>query len=639
MKSRYIFTSIDEIKSGINDWNRLNYGEKKDLLKNCILQKDIHLLHELLKKFTPAQIEIILNGRDQSGKFPLLYAIDVDWKQGLDYLLKMPGINTELTYNTDNYKQYARSQYIKDKINSSLYTRYLLENIKSNNTFSIYQSILINFSKRLGFPDCEGICLGYAGLAAMSFLQPISPGQDRLAAFKKRIQKLLEKSIEQHLDNLKTTQDKLKIDPNATLTEDEEFILSMPAFLDGLQLFQHSGLFPHLYPIFDNLQSGLSEQQMLIERALPLLRTKALEEANQTIESIHRISGMYTLDELETYFKAFHATASRHALPIAFSIGIRSHEIAVMFDPTRDEFNIVNADEDFITIRMTPETFSQSIKQIANEVKTACSAEFKDDHLPLATTMLINSSDMAKKDSFIADWTSLTASIHEVTPKKYELNSEDDRWYHVADFAGDVEILDKLYKKDDGTVSGKLSNMEKRIKETQEICIMRSMKKISLTFEDMKKLDDYFITQGHITYYANIFNDIKVASEFKSHLREIAHMPEKTPIAFEIIQNKLVLDAPELIIKQLNEILSQHTLTNEFGHDDQPFNLATSDFDFSLAANDFTFFNSPQKGSSSPHFADLPINDFPAFIDDEDPDSTDNIAEFPNSEFNKRQKK
>src|SRR3989344_1661439 len=196
---------------------------------------------------------------------------------------------------------------------------------------------LLQSMEKMGYQvDENGMCFGFACMGMQAILA------DDLETYNRRLEALEKIPLENlvsDIDNIKK-----KVRAKQSLTEDEEIILSIPAFFDGVALYFH----PDQYPSFFEKETRPRTQnaELTFPRALShKLTTQEEKEEKVNVEKAGSFSGIYNLQKLKGYFKILRTTIEeqKYNQPISFILVSSTHAVTVGYDPKRDCWQWIDA--------------------------------------------------------------------------------------------------------------------------------------------------------------------------------------------------------------------------------------------------------------------------------------------------------
>lgn len=214
------------------------------------------------------------------------------------------------------------------------------------------------------------------------------------------------------------------------LTEDERIQLEIPAFLEGVALYQDPTKFRHLFnqPIIGAQNAELSFE---------LVGPTKLEERISKFEPFH---GIYTFDDLITYFSSLQRVLQESNLsgPISLVLSSPDHTIIVGYDPQIKKWLYGNTELPIQVIALA------NIKQIAMQVLSAFS---DNDYATFITDSYNDSISQDQARHCINSWKSQSEfiDIHKVTADKATAtDSYGHSWLRSAVESKDVSTINLL---------------------------------------------------------------------------------------------------------------------------------------------------------------------------------------------------
>jgi uncharacterized protein len=198
------------------------------------------------------------------------------------------------------------------------------------------QDWFIERMQKLGYkPDSKGVCFGIAHMGMQAVLA------NDIETFDRRIKKIHEISADELGNEIEKV--RLKSKNKETLTEDEEIILSIPAFFDSLEIYCRINSLKHL------LGENQKEFRKFIdaEETSVIVSPKKLEdEVNQGLQRVDTFSGAYTFDELKQYFESIQSELESDpslSHPITISFGSINHVISLGYNHSDKAWTFINA--------------------------------------------------------------------------------------------------------------------------------------------------------------------------------------------------------------------------------------------------------------------------------------------------------
>lgn len=269
---------------------------------------------------------------------------------------------------------------------------------------------LIRLAQQLGYQSNNGgICYGIACMGAQAILV------GDIDSFNNRLSKEV-------VDALLTAQPV----PQDTLTD-------MRGFFDGVEVHFQSHLYPEL---FENHRQP-SHQEFLT--TLPLTAPTALREP---IEKIASFTGLYTAehDEIYHYFDSFQTVALERAQatqPIVFILNHSTHAITVGFDPVKQEWLLIDANQ-------LPTQALSTTRAIADAIMSAFSS---NDNLIFSSELFATHSQATPWTHCLERWKASDAwqQMHTPTRKKaLAIDSKNATWLLIAAKNGDQSCIQAL---------------------------------------------------------------------------------------------------------------------------------------------------------------------------------------------------
>lgn len=458
-----VVDSLDEMQRIAEDSNEL---------RTLIISNK--LTEELLNNFLQRD-PLILSRRDGDGRFPLLFAVLTSNNDTVRLLLDY-GADIHQTFHKRtpiavyNYYQKLAVHDSKFKLEVSKENLDRLKKASRKQPKSSTQHKLTLLGKMLEYKlNKGGVCHGYSHMAMQAFLLKRGDG-NALTEFNDRIIKLNMISPEKHIENLanarakiilisteattlfpddeKDRQDYIQKRSSEVLTEGEKFALELPAFYEGVLLYQSANRHDEFF------EKSKRQIYQSPEPVVDIVMSSELEQSGG-VQSIDRIVGIYDKDEMTVYFESLRQCAKSDdndpGLSVAMVISSHNHTITVGYDPKTDEFSLINANE---SQNWTMENQSVILKfknaeELANKTREAFRDKITDDNsLVLNTTMFVSRKDSVKAEMVRDAWRTEMAEIHRITPNKSKfIDKVGASLSEAAIRGGDVETTKSLHTK------------------------------------------------------------------------------------------------------------------------------------------------------------------------------------------------
>ncbi|MCD6039115.1 MAG: ankyrin repeat protein [Gammaproteobacteria bacterium] len=382
----------------------------------------------------------LVNQKNRIGAFPLMYAIERD-NFNLVKLLIHCGANPNQTYHLSTPMAYAIALKKDPRFLDQLKT--IKEFNESNKTppkVHPQQTYLIRLGNLLGYPtDQQGICHGISLMGIQAFFLLDDEGKNKgLEEFNNRIHRIKEISPEKHVENLARARNKMKQKgfTREELTADEKIALDLPAFYEGIELYQQSTKNPALY------EDGIAPILQEPEPSIALAMSTELENAERGgMTSVQRFSGVYNTEEMEEYFSALRLLAQEKNIPLALNLSAGGHSIVVAFNPQEDEFILIDANR-------LPSQHFKKIDEIAKITRASFDKENRltqKDSLVISTTVFSLGIHKKAMTTLCDSWMQHLGAIHHVTPAKAKFRDKTGRsWKEAALHNGEVELYTAL---------------------------------------------------------------------------------------------------------------------------------------------------------------------------------------------------
>ena len=294
---------------------------------------------------------------------------------------------------------------------------------------------IIQFMQALGYKSCEdGVCYGFAMTGLADILRK------DWQRFNRRLQWMT--LIKQVANQLSRSLDKFMVlslmdVAMQAFPEEADIIAGIPAFCESIELhFQ-----PEYYPEWFEAEKAPSAQSA--EHTLSLLLPSVLQREMREKPGVNRnvintvfssgvFTGVYTLNELELYFKSLRKILKKNKTNIALLLSSASHSKLVSYDCETNQW--IQLD-----IR-TPEVETFHLCQsIAYEVRI----NFSENNYTSFATQIFGT-DKAAIDKILLLWKEDVnwQRIHDLDFEKSQLlDSHGRKLIHVAAQNGDIETI------------------------------------------------------------------------------------------------------------------------------------------------------------------------------------------------------
>lgn len=265
----------------------------------------------------------------------------------------------------------------------------------------ITQQWLIQRMETLNYKvDRKGICYGYSAMGVQAILA------QNVGLFKKRLDKINEIPVK-----------------NFSQVKDMDIL----AFFDGLIVNQQWAYYAKRLDRKKNVGIQLDERSFLITQP------KLLEKSDGVIK-ICRFTGVYSEDELKSYFTTLQTVTEKFPAPIALFLHSNHHAISIGFDFFFKKWIIVDANHAISAID-TPASLAKVL--IRN---------FQQAPIFLSTKIYASKENEYIKNK-IREWqqTEVMIAINKVTEQKAKLLTKDNySWLSLAIVSGELKTVHEL---------------------------------------------------------------------------------------------------------------------------------------------------------------------------------------------------
>jgi ankyrin repeat protein len=302
---------------------------------------------------------------------------------------------------------------------------------------------LLQYMQSLGYQiDPAGMCFGFAHMAMHAILLP-----DGIEAYNRRLKVLSEiprEALALRIESLRKADiekiEKYKLQNilrkkitqllEQSHSQDEEDILSIPAFFEGVDVYFQPQEHPDLFAK-GATRPLLQNAELTFPRVLP----QALEGK---VKKAGSFSGIYTLKELETYFTRVREMLKGKAdqQPVCFILGSLHHTVAIGFDPHKQCWLWINSG-------FAKEIPFNEIDQITATVMGA----FSTNGITAFETEVYVKEPSNGFEEFVNTLTQapLWEALHSVTEEKAKrCDSKGSTWLCVAAKHGHLDRVDSL---------------------------------------------------------------------------------------------------------------------------------------------------------------------------------------------------
>ena len=288
----------------------------------------------------------------------------------------------------------------------------------------------------------SGVCHGLANMAMQAVILDERDDDGKLVnleRFDRRYQ-LIENVSSEKLQSLVTEIRKkcsaMKGDDH--LSEKEKMYLEIPAFLDGVLLYQTGSSFPYL---FEKYKCPNNQEEQPVAQ---IVMSKKIRQ-NGGIVSAERVSGIYKQDEIIEYFKSLRASFQKiktFTHPVALVISNYNHTIMVGYDPRLDEWILVDANR-------LPSKKINNTAALVNEISKAFSSEGKTIAFGAEIFVCARYSEELRESKILEEWKARDEwkKMHEVTNEKIILkDTVKGNWRKNAKELGQADVVKKIDK-------------------------------------------------------------------------------------------------------------------------------------------------------------------------------------------------
>jgi hypothetical protein len=253
--------------------------------------------------------------------------------------------------------------------------------------------------KTLGYVSDIGVCFGIAYMGMQAILSmDINTFDQRL----KEINAIPISEFANKMASIREQQKNAKEKIDNSLTE-------ISAFFDGVELAHHAGLYPYLFE--DKVRS------QKIERSLTSLVVSKKLEAEGGLAEIDSFSGIYTQENLITYFEELKKTieiTNHPPQPIVLMLTSVNHTITIGFDPNSKRWMLIDANH-------LPTKYFSETRDIVTQVIASLNADRLSNGMTIFLTQVWgtkSNTDLLKE--YIHTWKEQESwqSLHTVTCEK-----------------------------------------------------------------------------------------------------------------------------------------------------------------------------------------------------------------------------
>lgn len=218
------------------------------------------------------------------------------------------------------------------------------------------------------------------------------------------------------------------------LSLNEQITLEIPAFFEGVELYQQIDSYPEL---FEETNKPKDQNASLTKT---LVISKQLED-EKGIEKINvkSISGIYNNEELKSFFSTFRQSIIEKGIefPVAMVLKSTDHAICVGYDLQKDQWQIINS-------ALLPTKYFSNNE--FNAMIQAVSHAFSNNGISTFTTEIYGKhTEELELKACLDNWKNSTSEIHN-PDKKAEFDSNKRYWLHTAAEVGDLKLVKNLLK-------------------------------------------------------------------------------------------------------------------------------------------------------------------------------------------------
>lgn len=362
-----------------------------------------------------------------------------------------------------------------------------------------------------------GVCQGVAAMAMQAAILDERDENDTLInmdRFDDRIQ-LLDKITSERLPKLiadaRAKYQSMKGEER--LTEDQKLYLEIPAFLEGLLLYQSGNKFPELFE--KNKQLYGQEEQPVAQHVM-----SAKIKNNGGIVSAERVSGVYSQEEMYDYFGGLRVSFLKNVTfthPVSLVLSNANHAIMVAYDPKLDHWLLVDANQ-------LPSKIIKDVRDLVLSISSAFSSKDKSIAFGAEIFVCARYSGALKELNILGDWKSQDKwkKMHEITPSKANFkDTEMGYWIKNASELGQMELISKIDRTTKSFFSYYLDVLGDKIfspyLHTEEIAALKKLpmhdEKLVREFEEKRKTG---VTSSGTSMPKLVINAENVCEVFKA---------------------------------------------------------------------------------------------------------------------------
>lgn len=270
----------------------------------------------------------------------------------------------------------------------------------------------------------DGACYGFAQMAVQAIL---CNQIDRFSHRLTYLEKMTSQQLAVEINGLKKARKKRQ------LTDEELTLEEVPAFLQGMTLYQRG---PEFFSLFGK---NRPKSQYDVQPILSLEFSEGLAKQGGLFEGL-TLTGVYTKTELEIYFEALFNTAFKQlSVPVAMLLSTAKHSVVIGYDPAHQKWLLVDIND----LPVKPIAIAD-IATLSQRILTAFGRKtnliFTTKIYSVASYQQVLRERMTQLQQN-KEW----QSIHAITPSKAKLKDiEDFTWLIIATKAGQIDTVTSL---------------------------------------------------------------------------------------------------------------------------------------------------------------------------------------------------
>ncbi|EKD72765.1 MAG: ankyrin repeat protein [uncultured bacterium] len=237
--------------------------------------------------------------------------------------------------------------------------------------------------------DAEGVCFGIAYMAVQALLI------GEIDQFNRRLELIADIPLENFASEFAERINKIqqKQEKNEMLTEDDKLMLEIPAFFEGIELYQQ----PNLYP--DWFEEKAKPHIQNAELTAPLIQSEKLAKQGGMAKISDFSLGIYTEQELIVYLNGFSSAIKNVPHPVALVLSSINHSITISYDPKKEQWYFINANT--LPMQILAE---KNIADLANKMMTEFSLEKPQKTVMFATEIYTAKNNVDSTHKTIQSW-------------------------------------------------------------------------------------------------------------------------------------------------------------------------------------------------------------------------------------------